>query len=398
MNNQTESKLKPLFLENPFEKKLEQLDTANFKRQHQTKLDKMFRPKTFEERWHFSNLMAIMVGYICNYFSSITAFSLIFFLIYLSASPVFGPIVAGIIAFIPAFALVVAIELVKRHASANFLQDVIQFKKFNPGMLAFLTGCCLFSITTSFIGGRELPKHLPILEVSNFKNLYSQDSLLDLSRAEHSKIIATQRVRVDSFKFQNTNSKGSIRYGAIEAVGVLEKQLTDMINDSRFAFRDIRKQYNQDVQNAKDLDLNEQQVFAQENTQLAFLLSYSAICAELLFLLCMTAHWWYSWTCQKERHTNIPQESSNDSSNDSRNSDPPGPSGGHQRTGIGFKQGNTDDNRTDDNRTSIILPKCTNCSREFLPRHHKQQYCKESCRIEAWEKRTGKKFKKLKKT
>lgn len=36
---------------------------------------------------------------------------------------------------------------------------------------------------------------------------------------------------------------------------------------------------------------------------------------------------------------------------------------------------------------------CKNCGKPFIPRHHKQLYCSDQCRIDYWEKRTGKKLK-----
>jgi hypothetical protein len=36
---------------------------------------------------------------------------------------------------------------------------------------------------------------------------------------------------------------------------------------------------------------------------------------------------------------------------------------------------------------------CKNCGKPFIPRHHKQLYCSDKCRIEFWEKRTGKRLK-----
>jgi hypothetical protein len=35
---------------------------------------------------------------------------------------------------------------------------------------------------------------------------------------------------------------------------------------------------------------------------------------------------------------------------------------------------------------------CKNCGKEYIYKHHKQIYCCEECRIESWEKRTGKPF------
>ena len=37
---------------------------------------------------------------------------------------------------------------------------------------------------------------------------------------------------------------------------------------------------------------------------------------------------------------------------------------------------------------------CKNCNTEYIYRHHKQKYCSENCRINFWEKKTGKKLRK----
>jgi hypothetical protein len=37
---------------------------------------------------------------------------------------------------------------------------------------------------------------------------------------------------------------------------------------------------------------------------------------------------------------------------------------------------------------------CKNCNEKYIYKHHKQMYCKNACRIESWEKRTGKRLKK----
>jgi hypothetical protein len=37
---------------------------------------------------------------------------------------------------------------------------------------------------------------------------------------------------------------------------------------------------------------------------------------------------------------------------------------------------------------------CKNCNEKYIYKHHKQMYCTDKCRIESWEKRTGKRLKK----
>jgi hypothetical protein len=61
----------------------------------------------------------------------------------------------------------------------------------------------------------------------------------------------------------------------------------------------------------------------------------------------------------------------------------------------------SNDNDTHDNSiTNVVVSEnapnrtCKNCLQGFIYKHHKQVYCTEKCRIENWEKRTGKKLKK----
>lgn len=401
MQIQTESKLKPLFLENPFDKALNALEVKNSKSQHQTKLDQMFSPKTFKERWEFVNKTAIMVGFICNYFSFVTAFALIFYLFFLSISPITGTFGAVIISLFPSLGLTISIELVKRHASSNFLQDAVQFKKIRAGMLSFLVISSLFSIGTSYYGAKELPKHFSSTGGNiHFAALYKLDSVQNIVSSQYDKEIAAQNIRIDSFELANTSSKGSIRYGALTTQEILQNELTELKREKRQALAKISAKYETDKTKALALDLAHQEAEQAKNSKNSNALALAAIICELLFFICMVGHWVYSWKSYQEIH--LEHGTSNDSHlNDNRNDtieeieqEQP-----HQRTGIGFKKYNDshlDDNRKDDNRNN--LPTCKHCDKEFLPNHHKQVYCEEQCRIEAWQQRTNKTFTKKIKT
>lgn len=400
MQKTAENKISPLFLENPFEKQLSELEQTHHQSQHETKLDKMFKPKKFEERWRFCNNVAIIVGYVCNYFSSITAFSLLFYLCYLSLSPVLGSFFGGFLALFPSIIVVGAIEFVKRHTSANFLQDIIQFKKFSFGLLVFLVACCSFSIATSFFGARELPKYFPTPEPVYLNSLYSLDSVIVVESISFDDEIASQISRLDSFRIANTNSKGSIRYGAIKPYGMLQAELTELKGEKRTALKELKLQHKLDKQAAIAQDKNEIEENKTEKASIASMLGIAAILSELLFFLCMSGHWWFSWKAQKERYLDtsetsteqiqlIKDDNHNENSNDNRQDEP---QKGNQR--IGFKQLKTTDNDNRDDNRQDELPTCQNpnCTDNFLPRHKKQKYCKEDCRKEAWQIRNKKKL------
>lgn len=57
------------------------------------------------------------------------------------------------------------------------------------------------------------------------------------------------------------------------------------------------------------------------------------------------------------------------------------------------KHGGTNENRKDENRQGQRLRECEHCGDEYTYKHHKQKYCKDACRQDAWELRNGKKLK-----
>lgn len=397
MQKTAENKISPLFLENPFEKKLTELEKTHHQLQNETKLDRMFRPKTFEERWRFCNHIAIIVGYVCNYFSSITAFSLLFYLCFLALSPIMGSLLGIALSLLPSLVVVGAIEVVKRHTSANFLQDIIQFKKFRFGLLVFLVACCTFSIGTSFLGAKEIPKYFPAPEPMHLNSLYNLDSTLHLAALSYDEEIRLQKVRIDSFEIANTNSKGSIRYGAIKTHGMLQEELTELNREKRAALGGIQAQYQKDKETAIAQDKEEIKANQDEKTKISSMLGVAAILCELLFFICMTGHWWFSWKAQKERYLEQPlvqntvenNDNHNDNGNDNRQSVS---EVGQQR--IGFKQQEIKENDNHNDNRHPQLPTCQNpnCNKQYLPRHKKQKYCCEECRKEAWQINKGKKL------
>jgi hypothetical protein len=49
-----------------------------------------------------------------------------------------------------------------------------------------------------------------------------------------------------------------------------------------------------------------------------------------------------------------------------------------------------------DTNGGLVLPKCANCETDFIPKHHKQKYCTDNCRVQKWEQETGKTLPKYK--
>ncbi len=64
-----------------------------------------------------------------------------------------------------------------------------------------------------------------------------------------------------------------------------------------------------------------------------------------------------------------------------------------QKNSIGFiKPQPNNENRNNENRNNENKPTCKHCNTAYVKNHHKQIYCCETCRISAYELRTGAKF------
>jgi len=91
------------------------------------------------------------------------------------------------------------------------------------------------------------------------------------------------------------------------------------------------------------------------------------------------------------------------------NGENPNPFEKEQRTPIGFNK-EFKENGNDTNTLNLTIQKstirkslyensvstnqrtCNHCGKTYIYRHHKQKYCKDECRIDAWQKRTGKRL------
>lgn len=133
----------------------------------------------------------------------------------------------------------------------------------------------------------------------------------------------------------------------------------------------------------------------------------AAVVAELAFLLCTAFVLYYLFRHFAERQAAAAAEEHADGKQDKAATVPAGgfvfyqngntaapkngaPMNETPRRPIGFFQHNENryENGSADKRT------CEHCGNAYTYRHHKQRYCKEDCRVAAWELRTGQTLKK----
>jgi hypothetical protein len=131
----------------------------------------------------------------------------------------------------------------------------------------------------------------------------------------------------------------------------------------------------------------------------SFLLAGIAIAVELFFFLCLGFSINFYWRCYLEQVSEQAEQLPTPTPIERTGATSPEPmttAEGHQAPKaqqIGFVIYEANENRTNENRT--IQPGnrvCLNCEKEYTPRHHKQKYCSDACRVHAWEKKAGRKL------
>jgi hypothetical protein len=162
--------------------------------------------------------------------------------------------------------------------------------------------------------------------------------------------------------------------------------------------------------NAAVQALNQQAVdtFEASKTSEGYTLTLIALCFEVVFLLCLIFNWGFYWNCYVEcaaiegnqQAVNKQPKQQQEQPQQQQEEEQP-----QQRPTIvqGFlqrqKQGITSAVNTSAVNTSAVkfTRHCDHCSAPFVHKVHNQKFCKEKCRIKAWEKKTGTRLKKKQK-
>lgn len=349
------------FSENPFSKGKEALESEQSATRLEQKLEKLFTPKSFADRWKHSNIAAILLSYLCNLFSSITAFSIVSFVIYKAIKGPLGGFVGILLSLLLSGLVVAIIEVIKRHSTNHFLQDVLQFGRFSVSLFVLVLFMCGASVLTSFYGAKKLPQ--------TTQSLPALADTSQIARTFNSQIANSETKKEVYFENnKKSNGLGGFRLSSklMPTYNEMIKEISNLKNDKKSALSQALNKHENELKNYKT-----------ETQNLGEVLGYVALGVELIFFLSMLGSWLYFWNCYKEKFSlNLPEQTQNTTQELNQNEAKQQPTNNAQRP-IGFLQTIA---QLNEKRLSCTPHVCLHCGEKYVHNHKKQKFCCSRCK------------------
>ncbi len=345
------------------------------------RLQLKFTPKPFFYQYKTMRAVVLGASFLFHVLSAATAAALIFLFV---GKLLPSPMAAGAVTL----AALAALEISKRETSGRFFHDVLQFGKFSPGLLAAVLGLAAVSTTCSYFGAEMAVKQLTPPPA-----LLSADTLTAPIRTQ---IAAIDEQIADAKK---STWKGKLTTRAQRTVERLTRAKEALLTEQ------IRQQQRADSRN----DATETAHTATTEANASGFALFTLACEVLLIFSLWFLQYYdfrsFAEYCAKPtaknpaaigfNHIQPAALAANGHSNGN---------GQHHGGNVGnFAQDTTTGNEEPPRRpigfhtTKIVyensgganLRICEHCSKEYSYKHHKQKYCGDQCRMEAWEARTG---------
>lgn len=394
------------FIKNPYSLARKGISSLIASESMEATLDKKFQHSTFSKRFWLVNLSLMFLAFAVQVASLITAGFMLYHY--------FGNV--PILLRIPLLLVVVlVIEIIKRIALDDVLKSAFQYRDFEPFSFAVSMVFVSISIGISY-GGASYVADLIIATPAAVEPILKDDASI---KADYQEQIAEQQQERDTLRATR------LYYGKLRS------------EDQRSI-----DQHNETIHNLKTQQRSDLQLLAKENKVLAekaeaatavlvaqatikrqelqLQLEYAVIGFETLLLLCLCFSWWYYDNCRKERlgMAETPAVKTTSTTPITAERTPavtaavtPGqaPPISYQRK-IGFvdyqapQTAAVEESPTpvvDTNKAAEVAAeytrKCPVCEKGFIHNSWNHKYCSEACKIKAWEKRHGRKYKKYKK-
>jgi hypothetical protein len=366
---------------NPFEERASHSEKTATVAKIETQAGELFRHRRHAERYAAANVAALVTSYLCNGLSLVTSGIVLGIVLYQTILPM-SSTAAAVVAPLLSLPPVLLIEALKRHTLKEVLINAIQYKKIAIG----LSLVCLFvgsmSVFASWYGAKILPQTIAeppqLVDVDSLRNVFE--------------VKIMEATTLHTYKPTNTMTKqGSAIISELEA----EKRQT--------------------LSEAKEKNEKASATKGEAIKADSFLLSSIALSIELLFLVCMVFSINFYWRCFLETQGEpttvdadaVASDASDVDNNENRKFTAHEPKsikqGGHQAPtnrpiGFYYQQGTPQTSTTNvDNENRNYTRICANCGTKYIHKHHKQKYCTDACRVEFWQKKTGKTLYQLKK-
>ena len=335
----------------------------------------MFGNKTFQEANAGSKILAIWFATIAQLISAGVASSYVYFKIALPSLPFEVAYLKEGIAILLSLLILAILEILKKHLfSALFVSfyksksKAVSFKVWLIPICAVLT---LISIYTSFEGAK----------------LYvSQSDKSDTIAVNYQNQIAEIEAQEKAFK-QSISWKGKI-----DTYNKTNAKLLAGFQDRKTALYQEKN---------KEIDVHKVDIEGKGYSVAIFSLFMEIVAVACFWFVCYVNFYTYI-----ESKNQVPTDSQQENEQPTKIGFSQVPNSNIAPNGkskVGFQLGvntvNVDNGERQTVNVVALLPNerlCKLCGEKFIYKHWNAQYCTEEHRIEAWEKKTGKKFNKKK--
>ena len=336
------------------------------------KLEQKFKDRTFDERTKKFALVALILSAGCTLFS---AFSAHFYLL-----NVFNALGSLTISIILTTIVIGCLEYGKRDTLPQFFKNWFQYKSFDTVNFSISFALMALSVGSSFLGSKLIPSQL-----APNPALVSADSI-----TEHYNQLKLANEQETTAYFEANNWKGRLDGTSRPTYNKLLNEKITLDNDLKIALSEAK------TDNQTIITKHEQSL-AKQGVQLGYITLFS----ECLLILLIGFRELRDFRAISEfaniknyESDNVKTEivkatSSEDKSRKHENSEVRK----HSKKPSEPTQSSTELKDTGINVTLLKgVVQCKHCKVDYVKNHHKQKYCNETCRKEAYEMRTGKKL------
>jgi hypothetical protein len=326
------------------------------------RLKEKHTPKPYWKQFRTMYFAVYGASFLFNALSACTAAALVYFFIF----GLTGSVIASGVMTATGLAV---LEFLKRETSAKLFHTYLQFKTAAPGLIAAAIALAAISTTAAYFGAEATVKQFtppPVLmdesaELERIDNqIKSIDEQMTAAQANNWKGIMTNRA-------QKTAAQLTAAKERLTAERIRIRERTDTKNDQT------------EQQHTQTTTANGQQF------------AVFTLISEIMLLICLYYLQYYDWRsfaeyAHAQTTTGQPTELATSNPHTDRlkqkqlNGEP---------AKIGFVYGLN--KRATQNVTER---KCERCSRAYIHGHARQKYCSDTCRVESWQERTGRRLSK----
>jgi hypothetical protein len=326
------------------------------------RLQQKFTPKPYWKQYQILRIVVLASSYLFHVLSAATAAALVFLFI---RGLTQSAIVSGVLTAV----VLAALEIAKRITSTRLFSSWFQFGKLSAGLA--LSALCLSALSTAaaYFGSQRM-----VVELTPPAQQINVDSLTTSLR-EQIAIIDSQTADA-----RKQTWKGKPTAAAQRTIERLTRQKETALAEL------VRQQQRIDAKNDTTEQIHQETTTANAGQFAAFTL----VC-EILLLLAIFYLEYYDYRSYAE-HCKSPIPERPNTSTAGVNIAGEFLNGKARPTAVANLRG--DENRlTKIVATSGNLRSCDHCGNQYEHRHAKQKYCCDSCRIQAWQDKTGKEIK-----